>query len=308
MKRCAVFLSVLLLASAAHADDPKVRAKEAYARGLAAHDARDYPAAARAFAEADAILPSGAALGAALDAAVLADDPVLGAELLERSERPGATPELTKSIAGARAKLGGRAGKIRLVCPAGATCSALIDERSTTRELWVSAGTHNVTTRVDTTMKEQTIEVRPGETVVLSPEKPPPVTQPVAPIAPAPSTKATSDASSSPKATRKGLPPIVTYAGAGISLAMAGGAIAAGVLTKNRHDDFVNDGCDRGPGPDCRDLRDEGLALMIGTNVFWGLSALSAVATTVIAIGFTDWNASVVPTSNGAMLGLGRSF
>lgn len=302
MRRTAAFLLLMLLTATAHADDPKVRAKEAYARGLAAHEAHDYKAAARAFAEADSILPSSTALGAALDAAVEADDPVLGAELIERGGRPGATAELTKSLADARAKLGGRAGKIRIVCPLGSACSALVDERSTTCELWVEPGPHTVTTRVDTTMKEQTIQVHAGETVVLSPERPPPVAQPP------PSTPEPAPVTVPAPAKRRGLSPIVTYVGAGITLAMAGATVAAGILAKDRHDEFVDKGCDKGPGPDCRDLRDEGLPLMIGTNLFLGLSVLAAAATTVIAIGFTDWHASVNTNGNGAGLTLGRRF
>ena len=308
MKRGALLLlACLLLGGAARADDPKARAKEAYARGVAAHDAKDYKTAARAFTEADTILPSSAALAAALDDAVLADDPVLGAELIDRGHRPGATPELTKSLAEARAKLGGRAGKIRLVCPAGSTCSALVDERQAKGEIWVAPGPHTVTTRVDTTLKEQTIDVHAGETIVLEPEKPPAVVQPPPPPPPA-GGPTTTDRTEDRAIKHKGLPPLVTYLGAGFTLAMVGGTITTGILTKNRHDDFVAKGCDKGPASGCQTLHDQGVPLLVMTNVFLGLSILSAVATTGIAVFFTDWNASVSTTANGAVLGIGRSF
>lgn len=308
MKRSAFFIlsSLLFVRSLAHADDPKARAKQAYARGVAAHDAKDYKTAARAFTEADTILPSSAALAAALDDAVLADDPVLGAELIERGNRPGATPELTKSLAEARTKLAGRAGRIRIVCPAGSTCSALVDERSTNRELWVAPGPHTVTLRVDTTMKEQTIDVHGGETIVLEPEKPPAVVQPPPP--PVTEPLAPTEKEHHEPSKHKGLPPLVTYLGAGFTLAMVGGTITTGLLTKNRHDDFVAKGCDKGPAAGCQTLHDEGIPLLVMTNVFLGLSILSAVATTGIAVFFTDWNASVSTSQNRAILGIGRSF
>lgn len=302
---------VLLASTRAHADDPKARAKEAYARGLAAHDAHDYKAAARAFAEADAILPSPTALTAALDAAVEADDPVLGNELLERGERPGATPELTKSLADARAKLGGRAGKLRLVCPAGSTCNALIDERTMPGEIWVSVGTHTVTTRVDATTTEQTIEVHPGETITLSPKKT--TTVPLPPPGPveAPPPRASSVPNEDPnekKTSFRSLPPLITYVGAGVTLALAGGAITTGILTKNRHDAFVEEGCDKANNPGCVRIKHEGVPLLVMTDVFLGAAILTGLATTGVALFLTDWHPSAAVTSRGASFGIGRTF
>src|SRR5690606_20443007 len=114
--------------------------------------------------------PSPVALMAALDAAVLADDPVLGAELLERSGRAPATPPLTASIDAARAKLGGRAGTVPIACPPGATCASTIDGRAVSSGAsWVSVGRHTLIVRVDDIAREHVVDVRAGETVVLSP-------------------------------------------------------------------------------------------------------------------------------------------
>ncbi len=89
-------------------------AKEAYARGVAAHERGDLALAAREFAAADAFAPSSVALQAALEAAVDADDPVIGGELIERSKRVASPvpPKLAQSVDAAKKQLGGRAGRV----------------------------------------------------------------------------------------------------------------------------------------------------------------------------------------------------
>lgn len=316
-------LAFLFVAGAAHGqgDDEKARAKEAYKRGLKAHDAKDYPSAARAFAEADTILPSAVALGAALDAAVDADDPVLGAELLERSNRPGSTPALTTSVATAKKKLAGRAGKVRLLCPSGALCRVVIEGRETTTELWLAPGKHLAAVTVDSAMREQTLDVRAGETIVLAPEKaapsaplPPPATRP-APSAPAEPPPAPQPAPvvvappPPPAAPSHGLPPIVVYIGGGITLLFAGAAVATGLIAKDKHDDFTAQGCDRGPASGCKDIQSSGEPLVLGTNVLLGAAILTGALTALVGIAFTDWHptAAVLP-GGGGYAGLGRSF
>src|SRR5262245_15941390 len=75
-------------------DATKLRARQAYERGVAASEAGNYDDAARAFAEADEIRPNNVAIEAALDVCVLSDNAALGAELLERAKRdPSINPE-----------------------------------------------------------------------------------------------------------------------------------------------------------------------------------------------------------------------
>src|SRR5580693_6760902 len=82
--------AALLLAGEAFAQRPAStdasRARDAFERGSAAYRLGDYARAAAEYARADALDPNPAALRAALDAATLADDPVLGEELIERAE------------------------------------------------------------------------------------------------------------------------------------------------------------------------------------------------------------------------------
>ncbi|MBX3228237.1 MAG: hypothetical protein KIT84_26570 [Labilithrix sp.] len=304
----ALALLFVFVAGVARADgDEKARAKEAYTRGLAAHDAHDYPAAARAFAEADTILPSAVALTAALDAAVDADDPALGAELLERSSRPGGTPALAASVAAAKKKLGGRAGKVRLTCPSGSLCRVVVGGRETTSETWVATGKHVAAVTVDSTTREQAIEVRAGETVTIAPS-PPPTTAPAPPVVavtPAPQEPAPQEPA--PPNMRR-VPPVVVYVGAGLTLLLAGGAVGTGLVAKAQHDDFTAKGCDRGPGPDCKDIQERGEPLVVVTNALIGTSILAGALTILTAAVFTDWHPTAAALPGGGWAGLARSF
>src|SRR5687767_10529928 len=108
--------AVLLATTGAFAQAPsadaRARAKEAYDRGVEAHNKGDMHKAAQEFARADALAPSGVALQAALDAAIEADDPALGGELLERSTREKPSGQLAASVSQAKTKFAGRAGRV----------------------------------------------------------------------------------------------------------------------------------------------------------------------------------------------------
>ena len=99
----------------ASADGESTRAREAYDRGIVAFQRGEFAAAAREFATADAMVPSGVALHAALDAAIRADDPVLGVELLDRVARGPADGALETTARDARAKFARRTGRVSLV-------------------------------------------------------------------------------------------------------------------------------------------------------------------------------------------------
>lgn len=293
-----VALALVLTAASAEADSTdadRARAKEAYARGVRAHDAGDLRAAAAAFAEADALAPSPVALMAALDAAVDADDPVLGAELLERSTREPPTPAFSASIAAARAKLGGRAGKVRIACPASATCASTVDGRALNGDgpAWVSVGRHTVVVRVDGDPREHVVDVRAGETFVLSPmeAKPAPLPAPAPESAPAPAAVPPPSGGEPSPAPRSGLSPVAFFVGAAVTVGFGAGAAVTGLLAKGKYDDFVAKKCDQGPAPGCAALQDDGEPLVVATNVLLAGAAVSAIATAVIGAAFTDWGA-----------------
>lgn len=308
MKRCYWLIPVIgLFATTASAQDPKAQAKEAYRRGLAAHDAGDYRTAAHAFAEADAYLPSPSALSAALDDAVTIDDPILGSELIERAGVRGASvPGLAESVAAAKKKFAGRAAKIRLRCPPAATCNALVDDRKLVTELWVTPGPHTVTTRVDADTQSNAIVVKGDEVVDITPAAAPaqPAAVPTQPATPSPAPTPVEPA----PVEHHGLPPAVVYVGGAITLAFVGGMIATGAVAKSQHDDFEQAGCLHSYTSKCVSIHDTGFPLVVMTNVFLGLAIASAAATAVLGIGFTDWHPSVAPTAGGFIGGFQRNF
>ncbi len=100
----AIFTAFFVVPAIAHAGDE--RAREAYDRGVRAHAAGREQEAALAFAEADAIDPSPAALEAALEASMRADDAVLGTELLDRAAGRPADKGVARSVDAAKKRFG----------------------------------------------------------------------------------------------------------------------------------------------------------------------------------------------------------
>ncbi len=124
----ALACACLLGAAPAAADPPStdVQAHQAYERGTSAYRRKDYATAAREYAAADALSPNPVALQAAIDAAVQADDPVLGLQLLERAKGAPRTSALLSTMLVAEQKFAHRTGRIGITCPA-QPCLATID-------------------------------------------------------------------------------------------------------------------------------------------------------------------------------------
>src|SRR5438105_8056926 len=123
----ALVLALAASASTARAATPEeLRAREAYDRGTAAYDRGDYATAARELAAADALAPNPVALQAALDAALRADDPVVGMVLLERSTRFTPDGALAEMIRTARARFAHRTAFVHVACGS-APCVCSID-------------------------------------------------------------------------------------------------------------------------------------------------------------------------------------
>lgn len=302
-------------AHAAPSDADRDRASARYREGLAAHDKKDFPAAARHFAEADAIAPNAVALGAALDAAVDADDPVLGQELLDRAaERTGRPPELDQSIANARAKLGGRAGKIRASCAPETTCQATLDGASVKPGAWTyaRAGAHEIVFVVGEARETRRVTLQGGEglEIAASTRAPPPPAGIVPPpvdtadrVAPPPPPPV-GDADTKP---RRGLSPIVFYLAAGGTVLAAGGGLAGAFLTKSKHDDFVAAGCPTKTTDACDDQERTGKQTQLVTNLLFAGAGVGLIATTVIGLVLVDWRGGSDPPkqTSGVHFGVG---
>jgi hypothetical protein len=317
----AALLAASLAPASARAQSDLARAKEAYDRGVAAHQRGDFRAAAREFADADALAPSAVALQAALDEAVDADDPVVGSELLERSKRvPAPVPaKLARSIDAARKKLGGRAGRVHVTCPAGAACTATMDDApfDTKKASWTGLGPHKLVVVVDGEPLLKTIDVKANDTVEIAPlsrsaapgtgPAPAPVTPvgPLPPTAPPPPTEppaappeAVRPAPTPPAEARGGLPPVVFWVGLGVTAAAGATAGYFMLHTKSLHDDFASAGCSDAPASGCDTKKSDGESAQTTANITLGVTAGLAVLVTLVGVAFTDWK----PSKSSAVL------
>jgi hypothetical protein len=316
-------LASMLASGVAAAQTDKTLAKEAYDRGMQAHARGDFKRAAEDFARADALAPSPVALQAALDAAVDADDPVLGAELLERSKRETPTGALVPSIAAATKKLGGRAGRVRVKCPSGARCASQLDGApfEPARGIWMRPGPHTLVMDVDGTPDTRSVEVRAGEQLEVVPARaaaPLPATAPPAASGASPQAPAGAPREALPatEARAKPLPPIVFFVGAGVTVVLAGAATFYGLTAKSKHDDFVGAACNVVVTGSCQGLKDDGESAQSFANIGFVGTAVAGVATVVIGALFTDWSHAaktgrapvVVPVPGGIAAGYGLRF
>jgi hypothetical protein len=295
--------SSIALAQAPSAD-ARARAKEAYDRGVEAHGKGDMQKAAQEFARADSLAPSAVALQAALDAAIEADDPAIGAELLERSHREKPTGQLATSVNQAKTKFAGRAGRVHVTCPAGSTCLATIDGApfDTAKPAWSRTGQRTVVVQVDGDPQTKLVRIEADQIVEVT------GTKKLDATAPAPATDAPKDEGSPKKdPIRDGFPPVYFYAGVGLTVVLAGATTFFAIQTSNKHDEFENLGCARANITGCDDLKDDGESSQTNTNAGIVLTSVAAVATVVIGVAFTNWKAPIfgmapLPGGGGAAM------
>jgi hypothetical protein len=300
----ALFLATTGAFAQAPSADARARAKEAYDRGVEAHAKGDMHRAAHEFAKADSLAPSAVALQAALDSAIEADDPALGGELLERSAREKPTGQLAASVNQAKTKFAGRAGRVRVSCPAGSTCLATIDgaPMETTKPAWSRTGQHTVVVQVDGDPQTKLVRVEADQIVeVIGTKKDG--------TAAAPSTAEPPKDDGAPKKNRfeDGLPPVFFYGGVGLTVLLAGATTYFALDTSNKHDEFDTLGCARANITGCEDLKDDGESSQSSTNVGLVLTGVAAVATVVVGVAFTNWKAPIfgmtpLPGGGGAAM------
>ena len=267
------------------------RARAAYDRGVRAHAAHDEVAAARAFAEADGLAPQPASLEAALEAAMHADDALLGAELVDRAEGRGGDPGVARTLVAARKRFAGRTGKVRVDCRAEARCVAAVDgsPADARRLIYVIAGPHAVVVHRGEEKVEELVEVKADATVVVgggSGATPPTGTS-------TPSTSTSEKPSTSEKASQK-LEPVWFFVGVGVTAIFAGATVLSGVDAVTKHDRFKGNGCAvdaTGPRPaDCDQQGHDGASAQLRTNVLLGSTVLLAAATAAVGIFAVRWS------------------
>lgn len=287
-----LFALITLASTGASAQGTNALAKDAYDRGTKAHEGGDFKKAAEEFAKADALAPSPVALQAALDAAVEADDPVLGAELLERSKRAPAKGALTSSIDAATKKLAGRAGRVKVMCPPKAQCSSTIDGVAFdgAKGTWTKSGTHALTIKVDGATDTRTIEVHGAEQLEVVAAASAGGATPTA----APPEAATTPPPSSTTVTplddkRPPLSPVVFWVGLGVTVVLGGASTVFALRASSRHSEFEDAGCGKISTASCPDLKDEGENAQGLANIGFVATGIVGAATIALGVFFTDW-------------------
>ena len=272
----------------AEAPEAPTRARDAYERGTAAYARGDFAAAAREFAGADALLPNATALQAALDAALRADDPVIGMELLDRARRAPAVGELAALVKTARARFAGRTGRVRVTCGT-ASCLGAIDGVAVdvATAVYARVGPHTVTVQSDGKSEQRLVEVRADELVEVTPG---PASPTVSLPAPSPSAPRAGESPPPPSPSRQRVvAPVWFYTGIGLTAVLAGATIASGLDAASQHASFVRAGCDRAAFARCDRASSDGASAQLRTNVLLGVSAGIGVVSAALGIFFVKW-------------------
>ena len=279
-----VLLVLLTNAARASAADPDgsslSRAHDAYARGAAAYAQGDYSRAARELSAADALVPDAVTLRAAIEAVTLADDAVLGVELIGRAARGPQDAALAHAVSVAQERFAHRTGAIVVRCDG---CLALIDNAP------VPVGELHV--------------VLPGVHLVAVQRKGPPVprlvtvaadeTREVIAHSVGAAPDAAPDPSPAPRARAhesEGVSPAWFVAAAGVLVALGAVTIGSAVDTANDHSAFENAHCDVAPGSSCQTMRSAGQSAQTRTSWFGVATGAAAAGTTALGLFGIRWH------------------
>jgi hypothetical protein len=278
----------LLLAGTAYGDTDRTRAADAYERGRIANERGDFARAARELALADSIIPDAVTLRAALKAATLADDAVLGTQLLERTSRAPMDRALAEAAADARVRFAHRTGRIVVTCPGAARCMVTIDGEAVkpAEARVVSIGVHTVSVQGDGPLEQRMLDVAADQTVPV--ELSAPSSTPTAVPVPAPPEKLATPA-------RTGISPAWFVTAAAATAIVGGAAIGFAVNTAHVHGQFTSDGCgNSSPPSECDTLRSSGLTSQGREDALFAAAGILGAATVAIGIFGTRWGSGTV--------------
>ena len=259
-------------ASASEPDGTNLsRAHDAYARGAAAYAQQDYERAARELAIADELVPAAVTLRVALEAVTLADDPVLGMELIERARREPTDRDLVHAAAVAEQRFAHRTGSVVVRCD---DCLAMIDgsPAAVGQPRRVLPGVHTVSVQRHGSPETRLVPVAADDTreVVVRPRSREGDVSPSA----APSDEG-----------GRGVSPVWFVAAAIASASLAAVTVWSAVDTASDHQAFASQGCGMTDKAGCAALASSGqsaqtrtLALGIGTGAaVVGTAVLGAI-------------------------------
>jgi len=282
---------------------PADTARLAYERGLRAHAVGDHGAAARAFFDADRAVPSDEAIEAALDAAVRANDPVLGMQLVARAEARALDPRATSSKDKARAAFAGRVARLVVSCGTATYCHARVDagEDTDAREpLFVTAGPHSVRITLDARSYTAGITAIAGADMPLEAPHEGLVARPGPPTKVPPSGDG----------VRPGR--VVVLVGAGLSGVLAAITVASTIDLFSTRGAFQDERCgvDAGPltlpGPSCATLASDGASAEVRTFALLGATATTLLATLATEIFFVPKRTTKAAALPAVRLALGE--
>lgn len=278
------------------------RAAAAYDEGVALFKRAEYAAAARAFSQADTLLPSAVAITNAIAAARRARDHLLVALLAERAIARGdaLTPAREALVEAA-----GSLARLELACEP-APCTIWVDgERVSTASLYVLPGAHQAKAEgAGGARAEEPLRCIAGATyrVALHPVAPGAPVPPIAAAGPrveGPPHQGPGTVSIPPRAASRGLHKGFFFAAAGVTVVLAGVTTWSGVDAIAAKDAL--------PTEPEQSQNDAVLARARRTDFLLGGALLAGVGAAVLGVWFTDWrgagaSATVLPLPGGGAL------
>lgn len=241
-------------------------ARSAYREAKSAYDNGDFGLAARSFAKADELAPHERALEMALVAAQRADDPAFGMELVTRADERG----LAEIARAAREAFAARTGKVDVMCPDHATCTASLDgtDLRIDKSNWATVGEHTGVLDVSGIVETFTVNVEAGQTTTVKPSAP--KSEPAAaPLTTPPPSEPP------PLLAKKKLSPVWFWIGTGVTGVLGAATLGSGIDTLATHDAFRAD-------PSNERLASQGSGAEVRTNVLLVSTGVALLATAAV--------------------------
>ena len=276
----------LAWAARAHADQATLdAARQAYDRGAAAYDAKDFPRAAVELARADELMANDVALEQAIKAAVKADDPRLAMTLASRGARRS-NAGVAAAAEQARQKMASKTGTVIVMCPLRPACNPTVDGEP------VHAGAPHIVLVGDHAVVIEggggprdvlTAKVAPDGVVEMrasAPSSAAPAPSPVA-ILPPPLAKDEQPRAEQAPTTSSGISPVWFWVGAGATAVLGAVTIGSAVDTQSKHESFRTQPSEA--------LQNQGLDAQLRTNLLAGGTGLVGIATIIVGAFFVKW-------------------
>lgn len=290
----------LFVAQTASAQDARQRAAaaEAYDRGTTDYMTGNYAEAARWFETAHRMAPQPAALMQAIRAHQKAENVARAATLALtlQTDYPGEA----QAVQYAEQILSESAPNLFRVEVECSACEIDLDEAvQQGRSFYVEPDTHHsIVVHFSTGDVTRDVSGGAGEEITIE------VSAPAARIEV--TEDPASDGQTPTEGASEGLPPVVTFVGAGVTGVLLVATIISAVDMYAGVDEYKK--AAKAGDPKAQELYDEARG-QTRTNVLIGITAASAIATGVIAFALTDWSsdeeadthAAVVPTADGVM-------